>query len=211
MEIKQDHEEQYDTIIKLVFVGDSAVGKTSIIQTFSDDLFDINSTPTIGVDFVQKIHELSNGQKIKYTIWDTAGQEKFRTITTSYYRGVQGIILVYDVERRHSFENLESWLKEIKNSTSGDVEIMLIGNKTDGKRQITEEEGLNFAKKNNLLFIETSAKLGEGISQAFEELALKIIQNPDIQKTETKNLVLTNEKDQETKENGGACGGWCLI
>eukprot|EP01156_Anaeramoeba_ignava_P001383 Anaeramoba_ignava/a1381_33.p1 GENE.a1381_33~~a1381_33.p1 ORF type:complete len:204 (-),score=79.75 a1381_33:115-726(-) len=200
----------YNYIFKYIIIGAMGTGKSSLLHRFTEGKFIPECPHTIGVEFSSRIVEIMKDH-IKIQVWDTAGQEKFRTITTSYYRGVQGIILVYDVERRHSFENLESWLKEIKNSTSGDVEIMLIGNKTDGKRQITEEEGLNFAKKNNLLFIETSAKLGEGISQAFEELALKIIQNPDIQKTETKNLVLTNEEDRETKENGGACGGWCLI
>merc|ERR1711959_506075 len=135
-------------VCKLLMIGDSGVGKSSILLRFVDDRFDESSMdPTIGVDFKVKMYDVPHEprQRLKLTIWDTAGQERFRTLTSAYYRGAHGIILVYDVGRKDSFDALKSvWLKEVDlYSTYGNAVKLLIGNKIDtDERQVSHEDGL---------------------------------------------------------------------
>jgi len=168
-------------LFKILLVGDSGVGKSSILLRFTDDEFEEGGlSVTIGVDFKVKILEMG-GKRLNLRIWDTAGQEKFRSLTSSYYRGTQGIILVYDVTKRETFQHIETWLQEINlYSTNSEVRKMLIGNKVDKSepRQVSREEGLAFAKKHAMLFIECSAKTRLGVQQAFEELVQKILETP---------------------------------
>eukprot|EP00741_Cyanophora_paradoxa_P019544 tig00021127_g18866.t1 len=173
--------EGYDHLFKVLLVGDSGVGKSSILTRFIDDKFDENQPSTIGVDFKVKAMTLE-GKRIKLTIWDTAGQERFRTLTSSYYRGAQGIILVYDVSRRHTFENLENWLKEIEQYNNiKEVVMLLVANKIDRlDRQVQKQEGLDFARQHRMLYIETSAKTKLGIQQAFTELVQKVLDSPEL-------------------------------
>ncbi|XP_075262286.1 ras-related protein Rab-18-B-like [Convolutriloba macropyga] len=169
------------TTLKLLIIGDSGVGKSSLLLRFTDDNFDPDHAATIGVDF--KVTNLTvNGNSTKLAIWDTAGQERFRTLTPSYYRGAQGCILVYDVSSRSSFDQLGTWLRELDMySTHSNVVKMLVGNKTDKPdREVSREEGLDYAKKHSMLFIEASAKTREGVQYAFEELVDKIIQTPGL-------------------------------
>eukprot|EP00877_Chromochloris_zofingiensis_P012214 jgi/Chrzof1/7246/Cz02g16110.t1 len=123
-----------------------------------------------------------NGRRVKLTVWDTAGQERFRTLTSSYYRGAQGIIFVYDVTRADTFENLENiWMKEVDiYSNIEDAVKMVVANKVDleGHRAVTKEQGHDFARTNGCLYVETSAKANIAVSQAFEELVLKILETP---------------------------------
>merc|ERR1711977_10240 len=150
-------------ICKLLMIGDSGVGKSSILLRFVDDRFDEASMdPTIGVDFKVKMYNVpGEDRKLKLTIWDTAGQERFRTLTSAYYRGAHGIILVYDVGSRESFEALQhTWLKEVSlYCTYPDAVKLLIGNKIDcgeEQRRVSKEEGDAFARENATLFIECS-------------------------------------------------------
>ncbi|XP_065053347.1 ras-related protein Rab-18-B-like isoform X2 [Rhopilema esculentum] len=147
------------TTLKILIIGESAVGKSSLLIRFADDTFDPDIGPTIGVDFKVKTISIE-GNKAKLAIWDTAGQERFRTLTPSYYRGAQGIILVYDVTSKDTFNKLEEWLTECDTyTTKRDVVKMLVGNKIDKPgREVTRQEGLQFAKRHAMLFIEARKK-----------------------------------------------------
>ncbi|KAJ3448747.1 ras and ef-hand domain-containing protein [Anaeramoeba flamelloides] len=202
--------EDYDYLVKLLMVGDSACGKTSILLRFSEDKYNKNMPSTIGVDFREKTKTISNNKKVKFSVWDTAGQERFRTLTSSYYRGAQGIILVYDVTRRETFENLEDWINEIDMYSSSDVKIMLIGNKIDLKEEedITKEEGLEFARKHQMMFIQTSAKTKEGIIQAFDELAMQTIDSLSTSSS-GKGVNYSINLTEQDEDNENEEGGWC--
>lgn len=175
--------EAYDHLFKILLVGDSGVGKSCLLMRFTADRFDDNTVSTIGVDFRIKYTQF-NGKKCKLSIWDTAGQERFRTLTSSYYRGAQGIIFVYDVTRRETFENLEDiWMREVDMySTVEDAVKMVVANKVDleEQREVTKEEGHDFARRHGCLYVETSAKQNVAVSQAFEELVLKILETPGL-------------------------------
>ncbi|XP_013421908.1 ras-related protein Rab-18A [Lingula anatina] len=175
------NESEVLTTLKILIIGESGVGKSSLLLRFTDDTFDPEQAATIGVDF--KVKTLSvDGNKAKLAIWDTAGQERFRTLTPSYYRGAQGVILVYDVANKQTFQRLDNWLSELETfATKHDLIKMVVGNKIDKEgREISREEGLKFARKHRTLFIEASAKTKEGVQCAFEELVEKIIQTPGL-------------------------------
>lgn len=167
----------FDHLLKLLTVGESNVGKTSILRRYTSDIFDEKSKSTIGVDLKVRTIDFQ-GKKLKLTLWDTAGQERFRTLTASYYRGANGVVLVYDVTDRKTFDHVRHWLKEVEvYCTNEDVVLMLVGNKIDlNERKISKEEGMAFARRNNMLFMECSAKTKEGVEQAFEELIQKCIE-----------------------------------
>ncbi|XP_061632833.1 ras-related protein Rab-13 isoform X2 [Phyllopteryx taeniolatus] len=133
---------KYDFLFKLLLIGDSGVGKTCLIIRFAEDNFNSTYISTIGIDFKVKTIEV-DGKKVKLQVWDTAGQERFKTITTAYYRGAMGIILVYDITDEKSFENIQNWMKSIKENASAGVSRMLLGNKCDieAKRKVTKETG----------------------------------------------------------------------
>ena len=156
--------------------------QSSILLRFTDDSFDDHIQSTIGVDFKVKHMDVMD-KRVKLTVWDTAGQERFRTLTSSYYRGAQGVIMVYDVTRRDSFENLDTWLKEIKlyspNNGEGVVKL-LVGNKIDLERRVPREEAEAWARRNGMLFLEASAKTRTGIRQCFMEVVQKILEDPDL-------------------------------
>ncbi|KAH0634728.1 hypothetical protein KY290_035911 [Solanum tuberosum] len=200
----------YDLSFKILLIGDSGVGKSSLLVSFISNAVD-DLAPTIGVDF--KIKTLSvSGKKLKLTIWDTAGQERFRTLTSSYYRGAQGIILVYDVTRRETFTNLSDvWAKEVElYSNNQDCVKMLVGNKVDreSERAVTREEGIALAKELGGLFLECSAKTRENVQNCFEELALKIMEVPSLLEegsTVGKRNILKQKQEQQTQQGGGGC------
>ncbi|XP_066301635.1 ras-related protein Rab-18-B-like [Branchiostoma lanceolatum] len=198
------------TTLKILIIGESGVGKSSLLLRFTDDTFDPEIAATIGVDF--KVKTLTvDGNKAKLAIWDTAGQERFRTLTPSYYRGAQGVILVYDVSSRNSFNRLEQWLSELETfSTKQDIVKMLVGNKIDkDKKEVDRNEGLKFARKHQMLFIEASAKTREGVQCAFEELVEKIIQTPGLWESDSqpKGVSLTDTGSAAVN----SCAGYCSL
>eukprot|EP01084_Bolivina_argentea_P033421 61811_1 len=165
----------YDYLYKFLLVGDSGVGKSSVMVRFSDDSYDDSFITTIGVDFKLRTIE-SDNKTIKLQIWDTAGQERFRTITTSYYRGAHGIIIVYDITDKESFRNIREWLYEIDRYASDNVSKLIIGNKLDlaNKRVVSYEDAKAFADEFGIEYIETSAKKNQNIDETFHKMA-KII------------------------------------
>lgn len=168
-------DDDYDYLYKIVLIGDSGVGKSNLLSRFTRDEFLLESRSTIGVEFATKSTTI-NGKVIKVQIWDTAGQEKYRAITTTYYRHAVGALLVYDISKRVTFESLERWLQEMRDHADASIVIMVVGNKSDLKSQTAtlSDEALAFAEKNNLAFIETSALDSTNVETAFMKLISEI-------------------------------------
>ena len=168
---------------KLVLLGDTAVGKSCLVVRFVRDEFFEFQEPTIGAAFLTSTVDLDD-TKVKFEIWDTAGQERFRTLTSAYYRGAQGIILTYDVTRRETFEALNVWLQEVDVYSPGggtNVVKLLVGNKIDKKpRAVSRREGESWARAKGMLFLESSAKTKVGIDEVFNEMLMKIFENPTL-------------------------------
>uniref|UniRef100_A0AAY4BDA0 small monomeric GTPase n=1 Tax=Denticeps clupeoides TaxID=299321 RepID=A0AAY4BDA0_9TELE len=199
------------TTLKILIIGESGVGKSSLLLRFTDDTFDPDQAATIGVDFKVKTIAI-DGNRAKLAIWDTAGQERFRTLTPSYYRGAQGVILVYDVTKRDTFSKLDNWLNELETyCTRNDLVKMLVGNKIDkvGVREVDRNEGLKFARKHSMLFIEASAKTRDGVQCAFEELVEKILQTPGLWESSIQGQGVRLSEEPEAAR--GACGGYCSL
>ena len=193
--------QEYDYLFKLLLIGNSSVGKSSLLVRFVDDIWEENFVPTIGVDFKLKTLEI-DGKKVKLQIWDTAGQERFKNITASYYRGGNGVLVVYDITDRDSFNNLNSWLIEIEKNANKNVFKLLIGNKNDleSERKVSYNEGKEFADSNGMQFIETSAKTSDKVYDAFKLLTNEIIKN-----NLNKDKVITNKATERKIElNKGA-------
>ena len=169
-------EEQYDYLFKIVLVGESGVGKTNLLSRFSRNEFNLESKATIGVEFDTKRIE-HEGEIIKAQIWDTAGQERFRAITSAYYKGAMGALLVYDISKRSSFQMLDRWVNEIKAHTEPDLNIIMVGNKSDleNLREVTKEEAINYAKENKMPFFEASALTSSNVEEVFKDLLVSIV------------------------------------
>ncbi len=154
--------------MSMVVVGDTGVGKSCLLLQFVDHRFSAVHDLTIGVDFGSRIIEVG-GERVKLQIWDTAGQESFRSIARSYYRDASGALLVYDVTRRETFQHLERWLLETRQFSSQHICITLVGNKCDlvKRRVVPKEDAEVFAQENGLQYVETSAKSAAGVDEAF--------------------------------------------
>ena len=166
---------------KILLIGDSSVGKTSILNSFTNGSFDLDIKNTIGVGVKTK-HLKVKDKDTRLLIFDTAGQERFRTLTSGFYRGGHGILMVYDMTSRESFDNLKYWMKEIIQYSTNDPVIILISNKSDlkEKRTVSSLEGLSYAREQGAMYIEVSAKSNQGVKQAFDELLQKIIDIPSL-------------------------------
>jgi Ras-related protein Rab-2A len=167
----------YAFMFKYIIVGDTSVGKSCLLLNFTDKRFRADHDVTIGVEFGSR-SVVVDGKNIKIQIWDTAGQESFRSITRAYYRGATGALLVYDVSRRATFNHLTQWLEDVRKHVDGKTVIALIGNKSDlPRREVQFAEGEQFAKDNGLTFVETSAKTSENVEEAFLKTARVIYDN----------------------------------
>jgi len=172
------NELKYDFVSKFVVLGESGGGKTSLLLRFTDQTFTESSIETIGVEFKLRIVKLKDGRRVKVNVWDTSGQERFRTITSSYYRGANGVLLVFDLTDAESFSNLQFWFREVDRYCEN-VKMVLVGNKVDlsKKRVVEYTVAKDFADSKNLPYIETSAKENINVEEAFLMLATEIGKN----------------------------------
>ena len=168
----------FDVKYKIMVIGESRVGKTSLIKRYTKDEFGGVYLATIGMDFQDKIIDIEN-KKIRLQIWDSAGQEKFRNVTKTYFKNAYGFLVVYDITDMESFKKISFWMDSINKNAPENVKLILVGNKCDlaNERKISFEEGENCAKKYNIKFFESSAKDGTNVNELFFYLANEIYQN----------------------------------
>ena len=167
---------EVEFVFKILLLGDSEVGKSCFLMRYSDNVFVENYITTIGLDYKLKSVKLDSGKTIKVQLWDTAGQDKYRTIAKNYFKGSHGILLLYDVTKQSSFQNIRDWIQDIREEVSQKAIIFLIGNKIDlvDKRKISKEKGIELAEEYKLPFFEASAKSGENVDEVFKALYKKI-------------------------------------
>ncbi|KAL1817902.1 hypothetical protein ACET3Z_020476 [Daucus carota] len=168
-------DDDYDYLFKVVIIGDSGVGKSNLLSRFTKNEFSLDSKSTIGVEFATRSIRVDD-KVVKAQIWDTAGQERYRAITSAYYRGAVGALLVYDVTRHVTFENVERWLKELRDHTDANIVIMLVGNKADLRhlRAVSTEDAKAFAEREKTYFMETSALESMNVENSFTEVLSQI-------------------------------------
>ncbi|XP_028068203.1 ras-related protein RABA5a-like [Camellia sinensis] len=223
MALCTEEEQSEDYLFKVVLIGDSAVGKSNLLARFARDEFYPNSKSTIGVEFQTQKMDI-NGKEVKAQIWDTAGQERFRrAVTSAYYRGAVGALLVYDISRRQTFDDIGRWLNELHTHSDMNVVTILVGNKSDLKdlREVSTAEGKALAEAQGLFFIETSALDSSNVAAAFQTVVIeiynilsrKVIQTQELKKEDPawmgsgKTIVLhdgNQEVDGQAKK-GGCC------
>ncbi|XP_004742966.2 ras-related protein Rab-12 [Mustela putorius furo] len=190
-----------DFKLQVIIIGSRGVGKTSLMERFTDDTFCEACKSTVGVDFKIKTVEL-RGKKIRLQIWDTAGQERFNSITSAYYRSAKGIILVYDITKKETFDDLPKWMKMIDKYASEDAELLLVGNKLDCEtdREITRQQGEKFAQQiTGMRFCEASAKDNFNVDEIFLKLVDDILKKMplDILRNELSNSILSLQPEPE--------------
>lgn len=214
-------DDEYDYLFKVVLIGDAGVGKSNLLSRFTRNEFSLESKSTIGVEFATRSIQ-TDGKIIKAQIWDTAGQERYRAITSAYYRGAVGALLVYDITKKESFDNVERWLKELKDHADSNIVIMLVGNKSDLShlRAVTTELGSSFSEENSISFIETSALNSTNVESAFRTIlseiytlgSKKVLDNrgtpqTNFNPTATQTIVInpTNEETKTSKSSSKCC------
>ena len=190
--------DDFDIKLKIMVLGESMVGKTSLITRYTNDKFGGRYLCTVGIDFQKKKIE-KNGKKVLLQIWDTAGQERFRNVTKNYFQASQGFILAYDINNKDSFEKVQYWVEEIKSNAEEKIKCILIGTKCDlDKREVSEEEGQNLGKQYGYKFLETSAKDNININETFETLVSEILDN--FQENGRQSLTLSTNKIGKKKK-----------
>ena len=201
-----------DLYLKILVIGDSSVGKTSLLLKYIDDYFSETQISTIGVEYKEKVITLNN-RKIGLQIWDTSGQERFRSITQNFYRGADGILFVFDVTNKESFDNIKMWLNEPQVVELNSQKI-LVGNKIDLEEQrvISKEKMEDLgAKNNNLVSFETSAKTGENVEKVFTKIAELILANKsedeikELYSKDKQNLSIVSEESSKKKTTKQCC------
>ena len=195
---------EQNVIFKILTIGESGVGKTCILRRFVENKFLKNHLATIGIDFKTKTVNIKN-KEIKLKIWDTAGEERFRNITQQYYKGADGIVLVYDVTDEASYDKIKDWMDQIiSNTTRDNIGLVLLGNKCDfEERAITEEQGKKLAEELKISYFETSALNGQGINEAFEQLTLDIMKIKGVDSGHDTSIELKKVKKKKAK--GDCC------
>ncbi|KAJ8643551.1 hypothetical protein MRB53_005299 [Persea americana] len=167
--------QKIDYVFKIVLIGDSAVGKSQLLARFARHEFSLDSKATIGVEFQTRTLAIDK-KTVKAQIWDTAGQERYRAVTSAYYRGAVGAMLVYDMTKRPSFDHVARWLEELRGHADKNIVIMLIGNKSDlgTLRAVPTEDAKEFAERENLFFMETSALEATNVETSFQNILTEI-------------------------------------
>ena len=204
----------YDKTCQLLIIGDSSVGKTSLITRYTNGTFKEEYLATVGLDYYSK-EEVINNKTINIKLWDTAGQERYKSLTQNYFKNAEGVLLTYDITNSESFDNLKEWISSIKKNMEGKdifIPVIIIGNKIDMEesRETSKEDAEKFAKENNYKYFETSAKTGEGVDDAIRELVIQILkQNGQIddQKEARASSVQIKEenKDKKNEKKKGCC------
>ena len=206
--------QDYDYLFKVLLIGNSSVGKSSLLLRFVDNQWNDLFVPTIGVDFKIRTMEIDN-KNVKLQIWDTAGQERFKNITASYYRGAHGIFVVYDISDTESFKNINNWLIEIEKNANKNVYKILVGNKCDleDKRTVSYQQGKELAETYGMQFIETSAKSNRNVDEAFHLLGREVMKMSlnDKEKNfgnKDKNKMKLDKKTEDIvfQQKQGCCG-----
>jgi len=192
------------TSAKVVLLGDSGVGKTSLISQYVSNAVPESPKPTIGAAFIAKEVTIENHQ-LELRIWDTAGQEVYRGLAPMYYRSASIAIIVYDVTSNSSFESVGYWIKELKTNVSGSIIIMVCGNKTDlqDSRVIDQTAAQQFAESNGALYTETSAQTGSGVERMFQMSVSKLIHMKEGPASSVGGVPI--DKDPKPSESGGCC------
>ena len=205
-------EEEYEMMVKVIIIGDSSVGKTTIMSKYLKNQFNEDSKATVGVEFGSKLFKI-NGHNIKAQIWDTAGQEKYKAITGAYYKGSKGAFVVYDITRKDTFESVDKWINDLKASGDPKLTIIIIGNKCDleHRREVFMEQGEEKAKSFNCAFLETSAFSGDNIDKAFEMMISEIFKKFGNESIDDEDLGIEKgediklEKNNNNNKKGGCC------
>mmetsp|Transcript_17299 Transcript_17299/g.15543 ORF Transcript_17299/g.15543 Transcript_17299/m.15543 type:complete len:204 (+) Transcript_17299:81-692(+) len=193
--------------VKLVLLGDSRVGKSSVVIRFVKNEFDQYKFPTIGATFLTQSVSVGD-YLVKFEIWDTAGQEKYRSLAPLYYRGASAALVVYDITNRESFENARKWIEEVQTQEGQHVVIGLAGNKVDlaANRKVSTDEGSQFAKEKNFIFFETSAKNSTNIKEIFRSIAQEVPNRQQPRgKNDKKNIIVEPEPTNNNKDKNCAC------
>ncbi|OVA04809.1 Small GTPase superfamily [Macleaya cordata] len=200
-----DFNQKIDYVFKVVLIGDSAVGKSQLLARFARNEFSLDSKATIGVEFQTRTLTIDH-RTVKAQIWDTAGQERYRAVTSAYYRGAVGAMLVYDMTKRQSFDHVARWLEELRGHADKNIVIMLIGNKSDlgTLRVVPTEDAKEFAQRENLFFMETSALESTNVETAF----LTVL--TDIYRIISKKALVANE-EQESGGNSSLLKGTNIV
>jgi len=205
-----------DYKLQLIIIGDSGCGKTTFMDRYCDGQYRVSYNATVGIDFKVKTILSKENKRVKLQIWDTAGQEKFNSITTAYYRNARGVVIMYDVTREETFEHLRKWFSLVEQFGRGDVEIAIVGNKCDvesehSRRQVSRERGEQLAVEYGCHFFECSAKEDINVSEVFSRLSEEIIRHMPIEQHQSlsNNLLRTygGEPPQTASEsqNKGCC------
>ena len=192
---------KYDEKCQLLIIGDSTVGKTSILSRFTEGTFSPNYLATVGLDFFTK-DEYFNNKIVRIKIWDTAGQERYKALTQGFFRNAHGILIVYDVTNSETFDNLKYWVQSIHThlGEKGNVKVIIIGNKIDLKREIKKEDAQKYAEENGYKYFETSALSGEGIEESIKYLVQQVLESQAKNQEATNNDKIRISKDDNKKE-----------
>ena len=188
-------EEDYDEKVKLMILGDSSVGKTSLLKKYCKNEFSHSYITTVGIDFQVKLLNI-NDKKIKIQIWDTAGEERYRVVAKNYFNTSDGFIIMYDITNRDSFDSISNWIEQIKDSTPNYKKSVLFGNKSDLNklRNVQINEGKELAQKNDFKFFETSAKDGLNLNEGIESIVKDVLKDIDSIKLKRRNTTSLKEK-----------------
>ena len=193
--------------LKLLTLGDSSVGKSSFIVKYIDDKFTYSYIATLGLDFKQKKIQLKSGENVRLRIFDTAGQERFKSISINFIKKANGILLLYDITNKFSFQSVNRWMESIKEAAGEKISVILIGNKCDleKEREVSKEEGEEKAKQFNLPFYETSCKEGININEVFETLAEDILSKTSHNIGSNGEKITKEKASKKNDKNKGCC------
>lgn len=199
--MNKEKEKKDKTQVQLIIVGESCVGKTSLLYKYTQGTFREQYISTIGLEYFLS-EENINGNNISIKIWDTAGQEEYKSLTKNYFHNSDGIVVVYDVSQKSSFDKVQEWINSIQEYSDKNVQIVLVGNKIDLEREVSKEEGEKFAESFEIPFFETSAKEDDSIKNVMKKLIENIINNKDLTKKGEK---LSMDKNSNNNNNS-RCG-----